>query len=125
MHPHPSTRLASELRARMHHLGITQQALASMLGRPQPRVSELLRSLDSGKLAKDRLALLLEVCDALHLTLLPVPVDKLERVTKLLGSPPDRPAGAAPLPALFDELFVDLSDGAEQEEDRHHPDEPA
>ena len=125
MHPHPSTRLAGELRARMHDLGITQQALASMLGRPQPRVSELLRSLDSGKLAKDRLALLLEVCDALHLTLLPVPADKLERVTKLLGSPPDRPVGAAPLPALFDELFVDLSDEEEQEDDRHRPDEPA
>ena len=125
MHPHPSTRLASELRARMHRLGITQQALASMLGRPQPRVSELLRSLDSRKLAKDRLALLLEVCDALHLTLLPVPADRLERVTRLLGSPSDQPPGASPLPDLFDELFVNLSDEEEQEEDRLHRDEPA
>lgn len=89
---------------------LTQPELAIRLGRDRARISELERDLLNERLGRDRLALLLEICDALDLTPMLVPAAKVSEVRTILASTPTRsPSPQAPSTA-FDDVFVDLSD---------------
>jgi len=88
---------------------LTQPALAARLGRDRARISELERDLIKQRLGRDRLALLLEICDALNLTPMLVPSANATAVRKIIASgskPPDSPQAPS---TPFDDVFVDLS----------------
>ncbi|MDQ0507349.1 helix-turn-helix transcriptional regulator [Xanthobacter agilis] len=92
---------------------LTQPALAARLGRDRARISELERDLLNERLGRDRLALLLEICDACDITPMLVPTAKLSEVRTILASASARsPSPQAPSTA-FDDVFVDLSDDEE------------
>lgn len=107
-------RLGAALRQARLSRGLTQAQVAHRVGRAMPRISELESDLLHNRPGRDRLALLADVCDALGLALVAVPRERLERVEVLLDvaatsrQVPERPS-------VFDELFIDLSEGeAEQ-----------
>jgi len=101
--------LGLQLREARTGRGLTQPALASRLGRDRARISELERDLINGRLGRDRLTLLLEICDALDLTPLLVPAARVPAVRELVSGPV-RPASAPAATTAFDDLFVDLGD---------------
>jgi len=89
---------------------LTQPALAARLGRDRARISELERDLLNERLGRDRLALLLEICDALDLTPMLVPAARANDVRAILTPAPARPAPPQAPTTAFDDVFVDLSD---------------
>jgi transcriptional regulator with XRE-family HTH domain len=89
---------------------LTQPALATRLGRDRARISELERDLLNERLGRDRLALLLEICDALDLTPMLVPSTKANDVRAILASAPTRPTSSQAPSTAFDDVFVDLSE---------------
>lgn len=104
--------------------GLTQEQLARRLGREQGRVSELETDLTRGRLGKDRLTLLAEICDALDLVPVLVPRDQVHAIASLqVGGDKDasqaagHPHAHGPPRSTFDELFIDLGDDEEE-----HPD---
>lgn len=103
--------MGEALRARRGERKLTQRMLASRVGRSTPRISELERDLVDGRIGKDRLGLLVEMCDALDLTPILVPRERVHALRRdLQGSGPE----AASTPGrAFDELFVDLSEDGE------------
>ena len=108
--------LGGALKAARRSRGLTQDQLARRLGREQGRVSELETDLTRGRLGKDRLTLLAEICDALDLVPVLVPRSQV-------GAQPGKPPPVqgswthhthiAPR-STFDELFVDLGDEDEE-----------
>lgn len=92
---------------------LTQPALAARLGRDRARISELERDLLNERLGRDRLSLLIEICDALDLTPILVPAAKVSEVRSILASTPTRPPSPQALSTAFDDVFVDLSDDEE------------
>lgn len=103
--------LGAQLRRARTGRNLTQPALGARLGRDRARISELERDLLQGRLGRDRLALLLEICDALDLAPVLVPVEKLTAVRDLLVPAAPKQTPAAPGETTFDDVFVDLSDG--------------
>lgn len=90
--------------------GLSQAQLAGRLGRDPARVSELERDLRSGRMGRDRLTLLADICDALDLVPMLVPRSRSADVRAILGeSRPSAERGQG-APAAFDELFVDLDE---------------
>lgn len=116
MRDNPLPPLGEALRIRRKARRLTQPMLAARVGRSSPRISELERDLLNGRAGKDRLGLLVQVCDALDLVPMLVPREQAQTVRRLIGSAPP-PAGTQPAGRPFDELFVDLSED-EHEEDR-------
>lgn len=117
------TMLGEALRTARKTKGLTQSQLAKRLGREQGRVSELETDLARGRMGKDRLTLLVEMCDALDLV--PVLLPRAEALSRTQVSPapgsPPLSAHVAPRSA-FDELFIDLG---EDEEDEDHEERQA
>ncbi|GGL18134.1 helix-turn-helix domain-containing protein [Caulobacter rhizosphaerae] len=116
--------LGKAVKTARHAKGLTQEQLAKRLGREQGRVSELETDLTRGRLGKDRLTLLAEICDALDLVPVLVPRDQARAVASLHAGGDKDASKTGPHPhahglarSTFDELFVDLGD---DEED--HPD---
>lgn len=119
--------LGATLRAARKDKGLTQGQLAKRLGREQGRVSELETDLIRGRLGKDRLTLLVEMCHALDLV--PVLLPRSEAVTRAQAeiharasqSPGSHPVGVGPPPrSTFDELFIDLGEEEEPEGEGRH-----
>jgi hypothetical protein len=93
---------------------MTQPTLASRVGRTQARISEFERDLTTARMGRDRLTLLVEICDALNLTPFLVPQNQVETVRQVLNATAPSPSGREPI--TFDDVFVDLSDS---EDDQH------
>jgi transcriptional regulator with XRE-family HTH domain len=92
---------------------LTQPALAARLGRDRARISELERDLLNQRLGRNRLALMLEICDALDLTPMLVPTTKANEVREILASGPARSTLPQAPSTAFEDVFVDLSDDEE------------
>lgn len=102
--------LGTQIREARVNRRLTQPALAQRLGRDRARISELERDLANERIGRDRLSLLVEICDALDLTPLLVPNSRLTAARELI-SPEKAPREATPAQSTaFDDLFVDLSD---------------
>jgi len=97
------------LRLRRHERNLTQPMLAARVGRSTPRISDLERDLVRGKVGRDRLGLLAEVCDALDLVPILVPRERVQAVRRDLEANLPQNPPTAPR-RVFDEVFVDLSD---------------
>lgn len=115
--------LGGALKAARHDKGLTQGQLAKRLGREQGRVSELETDLVRGRLGKDRLTLLAEICDALDLVPVLVPRAQAGALSSALAGAAPHLQGAWPSHAhvaprsTFDEVFVDLGDDDEKPSD--------
>jgi transcriptional regulator with XRE-family HTH domain len=103
--------LGAQLRRTRKSRDLTQPALAARLGRDRARISELERDLIQGRLGRDRLALLLEICDALDLSPVLVPAERLAAVQALLAPAGPKEDAARPDGTAFDDVFIDLADG--------------
>lgn len=106
--------LGEQIKAARRRRGMTQPALAGRVGRTQARISEFERDLTTGRMGRDRLTLLVEICDALNLTPILVSQNQVEAVRQILNAAGPSPSGREPI--TFDEVFVDLSDS---EDDQH------
>jgi transcriptional regulator with XRE-family HTH domain len=98
--------LGRQLRDARRQRSLRQPDLAARVGRQPSRISELEQDLLKGRLGRDRLTLLAEICDALDL--------RLQLVSKHDQRSSPRTQGARSGAATqdpFDELFLDLSDG--------------
>ncbi|CAK7261533.1 MULTISPECIES: helix-turn-helix domain-containing protein [unclassified Shinella] len=111
MKPPIAEQLGAQLRRARKGRDLTQPALAARLGRDRARISELERDLLQARRGRDRLALLLEICDALDLAPVLVPAERLAAVQALLAPAGAGEGAAAPGGTAFDDVFVDLSDG--------------
>jgi transcriptional regulator with XRE-family HTH domain len=103
-------RLGRQIRQERRNANMSQRDLASRVGRNAVRISEFERDLLNDRWGRDRLTLLVEICDALGLEVLLVPRARAAEVERLVR------AAAAPVPqgeaaSAFDDLFVDLGDG--------------
>jgi transcriptional regulator with XRE-family HTH domain len=106
--------LGEVLRRTRRERGLTQLMLAARLGRSASRISELEKDLLTGRQGKDRLTLLVEICDALDLV--PVLVSR-ERAHDLTSSGRLESKSPGTPPTIFDEIFTDLSDEDEDSSD--------
>lgn len=101
--------LGRQLRQERLKADMSQRDLASRVGRNAVRISELERDLLGGRWGRDRLTLLVEICDALALEIILVPRASAEEVESLVrGGPASMPREHAS--SAFDDLFVDLSE---------------
>ena len=92
---------------------MSQRSLASRLGRSAVRISEFERDLLQDRWGRDRLTLLVEICDALALDIVLVPRARAAEVETLVrGTPSSMPRGD--VTAAFDDLFVDLGDDEDE-----------
>ena len=103
--------LAQQLRSALRVRGLTQRGLAAAVQEDPARISRLLTDLQEAHPRKDRLTLLLALCDVLRLAPVLVPIHRLDEVRDRLGHP--LPRTAPDSRSAFDDLFVDLSDGNE------------
>lgn len=109
--------LGEALRARRQARGLTQPALATRIGRSPARISELEGDLLKERLSKDRLGLLVELCDALDLVPILAPRERAQAVRVLLTAG-GQPLAAASRGRAFDDVFVDLSEDDDDLTDR-------
>jgi len=104
------------IRAERRRRGLNQTELANRVGRATSRISELERDLTTGRLGKDRLTLLAEICDAMDLVPVLVSRDQAQsgsyRTETLTGQ-----QAPGPRPSVFDEVFVDISDDGAGDKD--------
>ena len=105
--------LGETLRNRRRARKMTQPMLASRVGRSTPRISDLEKDLLAGRLGKDRLGLLAEVCDALDLVPVLVPREQAQAVRRLLGH-----ASAALTLDVYSGLFDDDLDAVAERLDQ-------
>jgi transcriptional regulator with XRE-family HTH domain len=104
--------IGAAIRAERRRRGLNQADLAARLGRSPSRVSELEQDLLKDRRGKDRLTLLADICDALDLTLVAKGADQR------LGSAPPGGREAGPRTSVFDDVFVDLGEGATEDDGR-------
>lgn len=102
--------LGLQLRQARTRRKLTQPALAARLGRDRARISELERDLLNERPGRDRLTLLLEICDALDLQPMLVPKARAAEVRALLAPGPARLPSPQAVSTAFDDVFIDLSD---------------
>lgn len=116
--------LGQALRRARSDRALTPPDLAARIGRAPQRIWELEKDLASGRRLRDRLTLVLEICDALDLVPMLVPRSQIDvgdlsppaaDLGQTFRSSPDRPRGRHP--SVFDEVFIDLG-----EEDEENPD---
>jgi transcriptional regulator with XRE-family HTH domain len=107
--------LGGQLRRARTDRRLTQPQLAARLGRDRARISELERDLIGNRLGRDRLTLLVEICDALDMVPVLVPRDRAVALRAEVDTTiPDQSHSTALL-ATFDNVFIDL--GEEEEDD--------
>ena len=85
--------------------------MAERVQRGPARIAEMEADLLQGRTHRDRLTLLLEICDSLDLVPLLVPRARAREVEALLGlslTDPAAPMVPGAAPRVFDEVFVDL-----------------
>lgn len=104
--------LGLALRERRHDRKLTQPQLAQRLGRSTPRISELEKELLADRIGKDRLGLLVEICDALNLVPMLVPAEKAQAVRRSIAGGSSTSSTASG--RVFDDVFVDLSDDEDE-----------
>jgi transcriptional regulator with XRE-family HTH domain len=108
--------LGEQLRGWRVRRGLRQPELASRLGRNRARISELERDLLGGRWGRDRLTLFAEICDALDLVPVLVPRARAAQLrAEIEGT--SRTDFHAPTASAFEELFVDLDAGEDEEGD--------
>ena len=100
--------LGEAIRAERQRRGLSQADLATRVGRAPARISEFEKDLQTSRLGKDRLTLLVEICDALDLVLALTPREQVAQGDHRPRIPTQVAAGAPP--SVFDEVFVDLGD---------------
>jgi transcriptional regulator with XRE-family HTH domain len=106
--------LGRQVRQERHKADMSQRDLASRIGRNAVRISEFERDLLQDRWGRDRLTLLVEICDALALDIVLVPRARSAEIESLVrGTPSSMPQGD--VTSAFDDLFVDLGD---DEDDR-------
>lgn len=107
------TSLGRQIRQERRKAEMSQRELASRVGRNAVRISEFERDLLNDRWGRDRLTLLVEICDALGLDIVLVPRARASEIESLVrGTPPDMPRGD--VASAFDDLFVDLGDEDER-----------
>ncbi len=95
--------------------GLSQRDLAKRVQRSPTRVAELEADLLKGRSPRDRLALLLDLCDSLDMVPMLVPRSRVREAEALLGhAGADASAAAGPVRSVFDEVFVDLGGDGEE-----------
>jgi hypothetical protein len=91
--------------------GRSQRTMAARVQRAPGRIAELESDLLQGRPHRDRLTLLLELCDSLDLVPMLVPRSRAREVEAMLGfAETGTPMAAGAAPRVFDEVFVDLGD---------------
>ncbi len=103
----PFVSLGRQIKQARLDAGMTQRDLASRVGRNAVRISEFERDLVQDRWGRDRLTLLVEICDALGINLMLVPRAHTAEVEALLRRTP-RPSSKGDVTSAFDDLFVDL-----------------
>ena len=101
--------LGRQVREERLKADMSQRNLASRVGRNAVRISEFERDLLKDRWGRDRLTLLVEICDALALDIVLVPRVRAAEIEALIrGAPSSLPQGD--VNSAFDDLFVDLGD---------------
>jgi hypothetical protein len=96
--------------------GLSQREVAKMVQRSPTRIAELEADLLKERGHRDRLALVIDLCDALDLIPMLVPRSRSGEVERLLGrSKTEAPAAATTARQVFNEVFVDLGSDDEDE----------
>jgi transcriptional regulator with XRE-family HTH domain len=106
--------LGRQIRQERRKADMSQRDLASRVGRNAVRISEFERDLLKDRWGRDRLTLLVEICDALALDIVLVPRSRAAEIESLVrGTPSSVPQ--EDVTSAFDDLFVDLGN----DEDEH------
>lgn len=101
--------LGRQVRQERLKANMSQRDLASRVGRNAVRISEFERDLLRDRWGRDRLTLLVEICDALALDIVLVPRARSAEVESLVhGTPSSTRQGD--VTSAFEDLFVDLGD---------------
>ncbi|GAC1578443.1 MAG: hypothetical protein NVS3B5_11100 [Sphingomicrobium sp.] len=105
--------LGRQIRQERLKADMSQRDLASRVGRNAVRISEFERDLLQDRWGRDRLTLLVEICDALALDIVLIPRARAAEIESLVhGTPSTRPQGD--VTSAFDDLFVDLGDDEDE-----------
>lgn len=105
--------LGRQIRQERLRAGMSQRDLASRVGRNAVRISELERDLLQDRWGRDRLTLLVEICDALALDIVVVPRARAAEIESLVrGTPSSMPQ--EDVTSAFDDLFVDLGEDGDE-----------
>ena len=101
--------LGRQIRQERLRAEMSQRDLASRVGRNAVRISEFERDLLKDRWGRDRLTLLVEICDALALDIVLVPRARATEIESLVrGTPSSMPK--EDVTSAFDDLFVDLGE---------------
>jgi transcriptional regulator with XRE-family HTH domain len=101
--------LGRQIRQERLKADMSQRDLASRVGRNAVRISEFERDLLQDRWGRDRLTLLVEICDALALDIVLVPRARAAEIESMVrGTPSSMPQGD--VTSAFDDLFVDLGE---------------
>lgn len=106
--------LGRQIRQERLKADMSQRDVASRVGRNAVRISEFERDLLQERWGRDRLTLLVEICDALALDIVLVPRARAAEIESLVRATPV-PMAQGDVISAFDDLFVDLGD---DEDDR-------
>lgn len=69
--------------------------------------------------ANSSIDMLTDAGETLGMSLVYVPTERLEEVMKMIGQPTASPTASSPMPSVYDEVFVDDSVDADEEEPSH------
>ena len=75
--------IGEQLRRTREARGLSQAALALLIGRSQGRISEFERELRKNRIGRDRLTLLADICDELGLEPILVPRSRAAEIRKI------------------------------------------
>ncbi len=105
--------LGHQVRQARHKANMSQRQLGSRVGRNAVRISEFERDLLRDRWGRDRLTLLVEICDALALDIVLVPRARAAEIESLVhGTRSSMSQGD--VTSAFDDLFVDLGDDEDE-----------
>jgi transcriptional regulator with XRE-family HTH domain len=105
--------LGRQIRQERLKADMSQRDLASRVGRNAVRISEFERDLLQERWGRDRLTLLVEICDALALDIVLVPRARASEIESMVrGTPSSMPQGD--VTSAFDDLFVNLGDDQDE-----------
>ena len=102
--------LGEQLRHARSRARLSQAALANRIGRSATRISELERDFKQNRWGRDRLTLLIEICDALGVEPVLLPRAQAAEVRAYLDRADDTVRPREEPASAFEELFIDLDD---------------